>query len=126
MTSLTTKRIKRKYNFVVLLSFLFNFCPFFVYGIKALFEADLVHEKVALSMTVLIVLILTIISKVNEIMIKSRLWIILLGIYFCIDYILYPLLIIAITQIIDELILMPLKKYLKNKKTINMELDKRL
>ena len=126
MTSLTTKKIKRKYNFVVLLSFLFNFCPVFIYGIKALIEANLLHEKIALSMTVLIVLILTIISKVNEIMIKSRLWIILLGIYFCIDYILVPLLIIAITQIIDELILMPLKKYLKNKKTINSELDKRL
>ena len=126
MTSLTTKKIKRKYNFVVLLSFLFNFCPVFIYGIKALIEANLLYQKIALSMTVLIVLILTIISKVNEIMIKSRLWIILLGIYFCIDYILVPLLIIAITQIIDELILMPLKKYLKNKKTINSELDKRL
>ena len=107
-------------------SILLNIGPLGAYTIRAAVESNLVHEKITLSMTVLVVVILTIISFINKIALRSRLWIIMLGVYFCIGEILTPLIIVAVCQIVDELIICPLKKYFKTKKTINKEIDKRL
>lgn len=117
----------RLYTWIfTILSLLLNICPLAVYTIKAMFESDLVREKVALTMTVFIVLILSIVCWVNKLVLRSRLWIILIGVYFCLGEILTPLIIIAICQILDELIVHPLKKHYKNKYVINKEIDKRL
>lgn len=117
----------RLYTWIfTIISLLLNICPLAVYTIKAMFESDLVYEKVALTMTVFIVLILTIVCFVNKIVLRSRLWIILIGVYFCLGEILTPLIIIAICQVLDELIVHPLKKHYKNKYVINKEIDKRL
>lgn len=121
-----TKKFRNLYWIFLILSILSNICPLAVYTIQALINADLVHEKVALTMTVFIVLILTIISLINKITLRSRLWIILIGIYLCLDYIMTPLIIIAICQIMDELIFSPLKKRYKNRLIINKEMDKRV
>lgn len=121
-----TIKFKRLYWIFLAFSLLLNVGPLAGYSITALINADLVHEKVALTMTVFIVLILTIVSAVNRITMKSRLWIVLIGIYMCIDYILTPLIIIAVCQILDELVVSPLKKNYKNKLTINKEMDMRL
>lgn len=77
-------------------------------------------------MTVLIVVILTIVSIVNKVAIKSRLWIVLIGIYVCLNYIMTPLIIIAVCQVIDELIVSPLKSSFKTKLTINKQIDGRM
>ena len=122
---MTSKYRKLAWLFTIL-SFLLNVCPLAVYSIKAMVESDLVREKVALSMTVFIVLILTIVCFVNKIALRSRLWIILIGVYFCLGEILTPLIIIACCQVLDELVVHPLKKHYKNKLTINKEIDKRL
>jgi len=53
-------------------------------------------------------------------------WILLLGIYVCLKEITSLLVIMAITTIIDEMIVTPLHKSLKNKYIINKEMDKRL
>ena len=122
--------ITKKYTILYWLfwtvSILLNVTPLGVYTIRAAVESNLVHEKITLTMTVLVVVILTIISFINKIVLRSRLWIIMLGVYFCIGEILTPLIIVAVCQIVDELIICPLKKYFKNKKTINKEIDKRL
>ena len=109
-----------------IISFLLNVTPLAVYAIKAVFAADLVYQKISLTMTVFVVLIMTIISLANKIVLRSRLWIILIGIYICLESIMTPLIIIAVCQILDELIVSPLKKSYKNKLTINKELDNRL
>lgn len=120
-----TSKMRRAYWIFVILSLLLNICPLGVYTIKALFEANLTHEKIALSMIVFIVLIMTIISIANKIVLRSRLWIILIGVYICLDHIMTPLIIIAVCQILDELLITPLKKSFKNKLNINKEIDKR-
>jgi hypothetical protein len=121
-----TIKFKRLYWIFLIFSLLLNVGPLAGYSITALINADLVHEKVALTMTVFIVLILTIVSMINRVTMKSRLWIVLIGIYMCIDYILTPLIIIAVCQILDEIVVTPLKKTYKNKLTINKEMDMRL
>lgn len=125
MTSERTSRFRLSFWILAVMSFMLNVAPLAIYAINAVVAADLVYEKVALSMTVFIVLIMTLISMVNKIAFRSRLWIALIGIYVCIDSIMTPLIIIAVCQIIDELIISPLKKNQKNKLIINKEMDKR-
>jgi hypothetical protein len=121
-----TSKYRKLALFFTILSLLLNICPLAVYSVKAMVESNLVYEKVALAMTVFIVLILTIVCFVNKITLRSRLWIILIGVYFCLGEILTPLIMIACCQVIDELIVHPLKTHYKNKITINKEIDKRL
>lgn len=108
------------------LSLLLNVGPLVVYSVGALCSAELITEKVALCMTVFVVLIMTVISMVNKVAMKSRLWIVLIGIYICLGDILTPLIVIASCQIADELIVAPLKGRFRNKYTINKELDLRI
>lgn len=106
-------------------SLLLNVAPLAVYTVGALCSATLVYEKVALCMTVFVVLIMTVVAMINKVTLKSRLWIILIGIYICLGEILTPLIIIACCQITDEIIIHPLKASFRNKYTINKELDLR-
>lgn len=121
-----TKKYTILYWIFWTVSILLNVAPLGVYTIRAAVESNLIREKITLTMTVLVVVILTIISFINKIALRSRLWIIMLGVYFCIGEILTPLIIVAVCQILDELIICPLKKYFNNKKTINKEIDKRI
>lgn len=121
-----TKTYKRLYILFSVLVCLLNIAPLLGYVIKAYIECDLIREKVTLTMTVFIVAIMTMITLVNKTIYKSRLWILLLGLYFCLDYILTPLIIVAVCQIIDELIATPLKNHYRTKYQINKEIDKRL
>ena len=121
-----TKKYRRLYWLFFTLSLLFNFGPLIGYTIKALVKAELTHQKVALCLTVFIVLIMTAICVFNKTVLKSRLWILLIGLYICLDYIMTPLIIIACCQVVDELIVCPLKNNFKTKLTIHKEMDKRL
>ena len=126
MVSEITKKHRLWYWIFFALSLLLNVGPLTVYTIKAVIEADLVYEKVTLVMTVFVVLIMTVISLINKVAMRSRLWVILIGIYFCLDYIMTPLIIIAVCQVVDEIIVSPLKKHFREKLSINKEIDRRL
>lgn len=125
MTNITI-RYKRLYVIFLILSTLLTLAPVTVYTIKALIESDLVHEKVSLMLTVFIVLILTCVTIVNKQAMRSRLWIMLIGLYICLDYIMGPLIIIAVCQVVDELIVCPAKKGFKEKYSINKQIDRRV
>ena len=121
----TTTKYRLTYWSLFITSLLLQLGPLVTYGIIGYVQSDLVTEKVGLSLTVFIVAILTVVAFVNKVAMRSRLWIMLLGLYFALDYIMTPLLIIAICQIVDELIATPLKKHYKTKLTISKEIDKR-
>ena len=120
-----TKRYHRLSILFSTLSLLLNIAPLATYAIIAMVESDLVTEKIALCMTVLIVGILTAVSLVNKVAMRSRIWIIFLGLYGALDYIMVPLVIVACCQVLDELLVQPLSKRFKQKYSINKELDKR-
>lgn len=121
-----TTKTKRLSVLFTIVSVLLNICPIAVYSITALINADLMHEKVALSLTVFIVLILSAVCLVNKVALRSRLWILLIGLYFCLDFILTPLIVIAVCQVLDELIVSPVAKHYRNRYKINKEIDQRL
>lgn len=124
---MNTTRKYRKLSFLFgTISVLLNIAPFTIYAFIALVDSALIYQKIALSMTVLVVAILSLVALVNKVAMKSRLWIILVGIYVCLGEIITPLIIIAVCQVLDELIISPLHKNFKNKKIINKEIDKRL
>jgi hypothetical protein len=110
----------------LILSILLNVAPLATYTIIALCNASLIYQKTALCMTVFLVLILSIVSWINKITLRSKLWIILIGLYVALEYILTPLIIIAVCQVLDELLITPFYKSFRRKYKINKEIDKRL
>lgn len=124
MTS-TTKKYRAAALVLLCLCILLNVGPLATFTIIAFCEANLVVEKVTLTCTIFIVLIMTLYSLVSRAALRSRIWVILLGMYFCLDYILLPLVIIAVCQVVDEILVTPLRKHYHNKYTINREIDKR-
>lgn len=122
----TTKKNKALYWVFNILSFIVMFVPIAVYIVKGYIEADLTTEKVGLTCTIMVSIILVAINFIFKYHIRSTLWILLLGVYFCIDNILAMIILIAVGTILDEFLLTPLKKSFKNKYTINKEIDKRL
>ena len=121
-----TKKYRRLYWFFAIISLFLNIGPLAAYSVIGLIGADLVVEKVALATTIFIVLILSAVAFINKTTMRSRVWVILLGLYACLDYILAPLLVIAITQIIDEWFISPAAKSFRNKLIINKQIDKRM
>ena len=106
-------------------SVLLNICPVGVYIIKTLVEGSVVVEKVALACTVFVVLIMSAVAWINKTTLRSRVWVLCLGLYFCLDTFVEPIILIAVTQVLDEWIISPLWKYYKTKLSINREIDKR-
>ena len=121
-----TEKYKRLALLWTCLSVLLLVGPFTYYTITALVGAALVSQKVALCSTLLIVGIMTVIAAANKTVMRSRLWILLIGLYVCLNNILTPLLIIAVCQVLDELVVAPLAKHYRNKLTISKTLDERL
>lgn len=126
---MTLTPITKKYRLIaailLITSLLLNLAPLGYYTIDALISAELVAEKVKLCMTVFVVLIMSIVSWVNKTTSRSKIWVIIIGLYLCLDSFLTPLLLIGITQIADEWIVSPLHKNFRNKYTINKQIDRR-
>lgn len=121
-----TKKYRMWYWVLAITSVLLCAGPLVAYSITALITADLVVEKVALCSTVFIVLIMSVIAWLNKIALRSRLWILLIGLYVCLDSVMTPLIVIAACQVVDEIIICPIKQNIATKLTIHKELDKRL
>lgn len=121
-----TKKYRRLFWLFTILSLLLNIAAPAYYILDGLLGDGIIVEKVALSASVFIVILLSAVAYVNKTTMRSRIWILLLGLYVCLDTILTPLLIIAITQILDEWIISPLAKSYRNKLTINKQIDKRM
>lgn len=121
-----TKKYRRLFWLFTILSLLLNIAAPAYYVFDGLMGDGIIIEKVALTTSVFIVIILSAVAYINKTSMRSRIWILLLGLYICLDTILTPLLIIAITQILDEWLISPLAKSFRNKLTINKQIDKRM
>lgn len=119
-----TKEYRREKWLLLILSILCNLLPIAIYTIKAFIVAG-VGQKVTLGVCLTLSLLFVLINFITKHRIRSTLWILLIGIYVCLDHIQSLLIIMAITTIIDEFILEPAYKRVKNKYIINKEIDKR-
>ena len=124
--STMTKKYKRLSILTFLLSALCSVCPIFIYVLKAFIDKDVQSvNKYTLGIKCSVALVATLINIVAKPHLRCIPWILLLGIYLCLRDITSLLVIMAITTIIDEMILMPLHKSFKSKYTINKEIDRR-
>ena len=127
---MSTKITTRYKNLTILtfwLSVLLTLCPILIYVARAFISSDVKSvNKYTLGIMCSVALIVTIINIVAKLRLRCIPWILLLGIYVCLKEITSLLVIMAITTIIDEMIVTPLHKSLKNKYIINREMDKRL
>ena len=125
--STMTNKYKKLSILTFLLSTICSLCPILIYVIKAFVDSDVKEvNKYTLGIMCSVALVVTLINIVAKLHLRCIPWILLLGIYVCLKDITSLLVIMAITTIIDELILMPLHKSFKNKYIINKEIDKRL
>jgi ABC-type proline/glycine betaine transport system permease subunit len=119
-----TKKYKNKLNFVRLLSFTLTILPVILYSILGFYNGS-IGEKVSLGICTLLAIMFVIINVMFKYHIRSTLWIMLIGIYICIDNIIPLLITMAASTIIDEFVLVPLIKKYKDKYIINKEIDLR-
>jgi hypothetical protein len=124
--SKTTKKYARLAIIFSVLSVLLLLGPTAFYVISGLMAAPLVIQKVALVSTVAVSLLLTMLCAINKWVFRSKIWLIVLALFFVIDNFLVMILIFGITQIADELIVSPLARFFRSKASINREIDKRL
>lgn len=106
-------------------SFALNVGPVAIYSIIALKSNNSDAEKCILLSMLSISVILSLVCLLNKYTLRSKNWLILLGLYVCMDKVLGCVLILAITQVFEELAISPLKNHFKRKYQINKEIDKR-
>jgi hypothetical protein len=120
-----TKKLRFWATILLVISILLNVAPVAIYTVIGFVEADLVVEKIALTSTIFIVIIMTLVAIVNKTTMRSRIWVIILGLYACLDMFITPLIIIAVCQVVDEWLANPIYKSCRNRYIINKEIDKR-
>lgn len=119
-----TKNYKKIYISLIFIQFLILILPLIVYTFIGFANGEVV-QKLALGCSIFSALILVSINFLFKLSLRSSIWILLLGLYACVENLMPLLLIIAFSTLIDELILTPQIKKYKQKFIINKEIDNR-
>jgi len=117
MNTMTCKMAKERYLFYMALTWACRICPMLYSVFLAFLSAEVVvTKKIVLGTTIMIAMGLSAISILRQIHLRSTLWIILLGIYVCLQSkLLVILLIISVCNILEELIFSKLMARYKEK-----------
>lgn len=122
-----TKKFKLAAILLTVLSICLSIGPLVVYSVIAFNSAGATTvDKVTLMSMISIGTILSVVCLINKYTPRCRMWLILIGLYMCLDHFIGVVLVMAITQCVDELIVCPLAKHYRNKYSINKEIDKRI
>lgn len=105
------------------LSALCTIGPIIGFALYALISDAVVVHKVTLCFTLLIVLVFSLIAAINKFAFKSKVWIIMIGLYLSLDFMLTPIIVVGACQIADELIFTPLHNYFKRHYEIRKEIE---
>ena len=120
-----TRKYKNLSILFLALSILVLVAPLAYYSVVGFIEGE-TTEKFTLGLTFVIASILFVINILFKFHIRSTIWVLVLGIYFCLDNILPLIFMVAIGNILDEFLFTPLHKHYKSKASINKEIDKRI
>lgn len=121
----TTANYKRLWIIFLIVSIALNVVPIAVFVIQAMIDGQTVVQKVSLSMTIIVTILLTALSAISKLALRCRLWIVIIGIYVSINHFLAVIITVAICQLLDELLISPTAKYYRTKFNINKEIDNR-
>lgn len=124
MSSDITKKYRKSYWLCKILSWCITLLPMLIFVIWGFVEGT-PHRKMALGGLMVIAIVLVVINILMKLSLRCVPWIMLLGIYICLQEITVLLIIMAVTTVVDELILTPLEKRFREKLVINKEIDKR-
>lgn len=122
-----TRHARRLLWLYRILDWVILFAPLIIY-ICIAFSNDGVTKigKIGLVGSVMIALILTLVNVLAQKRLRCPIWIILLGLFVAIRDMLLPLVIIlAITSVIDDLLLTPIISYYRTKLIANKAIDDR-
>lgn len=106
-----------------ILSALCSLGPALGFALYALISGSLVVHKVTLCLTVLIVIVFSLIALINKFAFKSKVWVIMIGLYLSLDFMLTPIIVVGVCQILDELVFSPLHRYFKRHYEICQEIS---
>lgn len=113
-----------RYFFLSLSIFALSF-PLTFYGIMAFIEGTKV-EKFTLGVFCCIAVGMVVVNFLMKLKLRSMIWLIVLGIFVCLNEIQTMLIMVAVCTILDEVLFTPLYKYFKRKAQTNKEIDKRV
>ena len=119
-----TKKAKSKYILFKTLSMCLIFMPLLVYVILAFIEGEPM-EKFTMGCMVTVALVFVMLNVIMKYNIRSTVWVLILGIYLCLDNITPLLIIMAVSTILDEFVVSKLANKYKGQFIINKEIDKR-
>lgn len=125
LTNITKKYRRLAYLFFILSGLCF-FCPFLWFSGIAIMEGVAIHEGFTIAASVLAMGIITVFCTINKIAFKSKIWLIVIMLYFIIDAFIPMLFAVAITQLLDEIIFTPLYRFYNAKYMANKEIDRRI
>lgn len=120
----TTKNYKKLSKLFGLLSVLCTVSPLVYFTVQAFIQGE-VREKVTLGLSLTVCAILVALNTIKKRNLRSPVYLMILGIYACLDNLLSLFLIMAITTMADEFAFTPLHKSFKSKAIINKEIDRR-
>lgn len=123
--SQVTRKYKTLSTIFFWLSVAVTIGPLGFYISKAFIEGS-TAEKLSLGCFATVAIILVIVNIIFKMHLRSTIWLLVIGIYIAIDYIMPLLIMVAVGTILDEFLFSPLHKHFKNKATINVEIDKRM
>lgn len=106
-----TKKYARLAVIFTILSILLMFGPLAYYTIMGFMGGALVVQKVALIGSVLTALIATFLCVAMKWTFKSKMWLFVIGLFFVIENFLPMIIIFAVTQVLDELVVSPLARH---------------
>lgn len=119
-----TKKFKRLNILFTILGCLLTYGPLLAAIIVGFSNVSVTTEKkLYLGFCLSAAVILTIYSVMLKHHIRSTVWLVVLGIYFCIQSIEWLIISIAVCTVLDEFIVDPVKKKVRAKFVINKEID---
>lgn len=122
-----TKKLRRGVWVTNILSILLSFGPLISYIILAFKNSQSSTTDKCILLSMLSVgVILSGMAVFLKYIPKCSIWLIIIGLYLCLDNIIGTILVIAITQVIDEIIVVPVNRVYKNKLETNKEIDRAL
>ena len=124
MSSNTTKKYRIRMWACKISSWVITFLPLLIFSIWGFVEGT-PHRKLALGGLIVVAAILVAINVIMKLSLRCIPWVILIGIYIALKEITLLLIIMAITTVVDEVVLTPLAKRYREKLVINKEIDKR-
>lgn len=121
-----TKKLKLTGLLLTAFSLLLTFGPLIVYLVLAYNNTMAAPVgKITLTAMLGVSVIMSFVCLINKYTPRCRLWLILIGLYMCLDNFIGCILVLAITQCLDELLISPLAKHYRNLHRINKEIDRR-